>query len=184
MIPHRQCVGCKKVLPKKELLRFVSLGSNTIAFDKKGRLSGRGAYLCPDRSCLERAIRDKRLQRALGVSSLGKNFVTHVVWRLKDETLESLHLCYKIGYLKIGFDEVKYLKEGDVVVLSGGIIEEITEPIVEKAKTLSVEVYQVPFPEYCNVCLVVLIRGGYPKKNNILKTLQVFSRLTSGGDNP
>ena len=38
----------------------------TLAVDLPGRAPGRGAYLCPEAPCLERALKSKSLERALG----------------------------------------------------------------------------------------------------------------------
>ena len=36
--------------------------------DERGRLPGRAAYLCPDRRCLQIAVKKRAVQRSLGVS--------------------------------------------------------------------------------------------------------------------
>jgi len=66
-VPMRMCVGCQKMLPKKELLRVVRTPDNEIEVDRTGKKSGRGAYICPHRSCLDAALKGKRLEKALSV---------------------------------------------------------------------------------------------------------------------
>ena len=63
-IPMRTCIGCNNAKPKKELIRIVksSDGEDSIYFT--GKKNGRGAYVCRDISCLEMAIKTKRLSRA------------------------------------------------------------------------------------------------------------------------
>lgn len=64
-IPMRQCLGCREMKPKMELIRVVRSPDGTeIALDFKGKAPGRGAYLCPDPDCLKKAIRSKALERA------------------------------------------------------------------------------------------------------------------------
>ena len=46
-IPMRQCVGCREMKPKKELIRVVRSPEGQVSLDFKGKLPGRGAYLCP-----------------------------------------------------------------------------------------------------------------------------------------
>ena len=66
-IPMRQCLGCREMKPKKELLRVVRSPEGTVTIDGRGKASGRGAYVCPDPACLGKAIKSKALERSLGV---------------------------------------------------------------------------------------------------------------------
>ena len=63
-IPMRQCVGCREMKPKKELIRVVRSPEGAVSLDFKGKLPGRGAYVCPDAECMKRAKRSKALERA------------------------------------------------------------------------------------------------------------------------
>ncbi len=50
---------------QKELIRIVRNKEGTVGVDLTGKAQGRGAYLCPDVQCLERAVKSRALQRAL-----------------------------------------------------------------------------------------------------------------------
>lgn len=63
-IPVRRCVGCNEGKPKKELVRVVKTAEGEISVDVTGKKAGRGAYLCPDKKCLAKAQKAKRLERA------------------------------------------------------------------------------------------------------------------------
>ena len=64
-IPMRQCLGCREMKPKMDLIRVVrSPDGAEITLDFKGKAPGRGAYLCPDPDCLKKAIRSRALERA------------------------------------------------------------------------------------------------------------------------
>ena len=63
-IPMRQCLGCREMKPKKELIRVVRSPEGNISLDFKGKASGRGAYVCPNAQCLKKAIKAKSLERA------------------------------------------------------------------------------------------------------------------------
>jgi len=63
-IPMRQCVGCREMKPKKELIRVVRSPEGAISLDFRGKAPGRGAYLCPDSACLKRAVKSKALERS------------------------------------------------------------------------------------------------------------------------
>ncbi len=66
-IPLRQCLGCREMKPKKELVRVVRSPEGEISLDMKGKAPGRGAYICPSRACLDRAKKAKALAHAFGV---------------------------------------------------------------------------------------------------------------------
>lgn len=63
-IPQRQCVGCREMKDKKALIRVVKSPEGVISLDEKGRMPGRGAYVCPDVECLRRARKSRALERA------------------------------------------------------------------------------------------------------------------------
>lgn len=60
--PQRTCLGCKESKDKKELIRIVKQNDGKIFIDKTGKANGRGAYICNNIECLEKAIKSKRLQ--------------------------------------------------------------------------------------------------------------------------
>ena len=66
-IPMRQCVGCREMKVKKELIRVVKSPEGDLSLDFKGKAPGRGAYLCPNPECLKKAIKSRALERALSV---------------------------------------------------------------------------------------------------------------------
>ncbi len=67
-IPERQCLGCNAHRPKKELIRVVRCPDGEIVLDAVGKRSGRGAYICPERSCFAKARRSKRIENVLECS--------------------------------------------------------------------------------------------------------------------
>ena len=67
-IPQRQCVGCRTMRDKKELIRVVKTPEGEIVLDTTGKKSGRGAYVCPDIQCLKKARKARALERALDVT--------------------------------------------------------------------------------------------------------------------
>ncbi|MBP2017664.1 putative RNA-binding protein YlxR (DUF448 family) [Symbiobacterium terraclitae] len=66
-IPQRMCVGCGQMRAKKELIRIVRTPEGVIELDTSpsGKRPGRGAYLCRNPECLAKAVKGKRLERAL-----------------------------------------------------------------------------------------------------------------------
>ena len=63
-IPMRQCVGCREMKPKKELIRVVRSPVGAVSLDFKGKLPGRGAYVCSSMTCLAKARKSRALERA------------------------------------------------------------------------------------------------------------------------
>ena len=66
-IPMRQCLGCREMKPKRELIRAVRSPESEISLDFNGKKPGRGAYVCRSAECLKRAVKSKALSRAFGV---------------------------------------------------------------------------------------------------------------------
>ena len=64
-IPMRQCLGCREMKPKRELIRVVRSPDGAVSLDTVGKKPGRGAYVCHDAQCLKRAIKTRALSRAL-----------------------------------------------------------------------------------------------------------------------
>ena len=66
-IPMRRCAGCNEQKSKKEFVRIVRTPEGEIRLDETGKMNGRGVYLCPKKSCLQKAKKAKRLERSLEV---------------------------------------------------------------------------------------------------------------------
>ncbi len=63
-IPMRKCTGCGEMKPKNELVRVVKSPEGEISLDITGKKNGRGAYVCKDATCLKKAQKAKRIERA------------------------------------------------------------------------------------------------------------------------
>lgn len=63
-VPQRTCIVCRSKADKRQLRRLVK-APDGVVFDPSGRLPGRGAYLCEERACWERALQSGVLERAL-----------------------------------------------------------------------------------------------------------------------
>ena len=67
-IPQRQCMGCRERMEKRELIRVVRTPDGQVSLDFGGKVSGRGAYICPKAECLKKAQKSKALDRSLEVT--------------------------------------------------------------------------------------------------------------------
>ncbi len=63
-IPLRMCLGCQQMKPKRELIRVVKSSEGEISLDTTGKRNGRGAYVCPQLDCFDKAVKAKRFERA------------------------------------------------------------------------------------------------------------------------
>ena len=61
----RQCIGCQEMKSKKEMIRVIKTPEDEICIDATGRKNGRGAYICPKSECLQKAIKNRGLERSL-----------------------------------------------------------------------------------------------------------------------
>jgi predicted RNA-binding protein YlxR (DUF448 family) len=78
--PRRTCIGCRQVRGQATLIRLVRRPEGTVVPDPHGR--GRGAYVCPDPQCLERAL--TRLGRAFrkpSVAAIGLAEEVRGLWQ-------------------------------------------------------------------------------------------------------
>ncbi len=84
-IPMRRCVGCREMKEKKELIRIVRTPEGQLVFDASGRMNGRGAYLCKNVGCYEKARKARALNREFSMEvpeevymEIGKQLEEHV----------------------------------------------------------------------------------------------------------
>lgn len=63
-MPQRRCVGCYESKNKLDLIRIVRTPEGDYKIDPSGKLSGRGAYICKNTECLEKAYKGKKLERS------------------------------------------------------------------------------------------------------------------------
>ncbi len=67
-IPTRQCIGCREMKAKNELVRIIRTPEGDICLDKTGKKNGRGAYLCFNMDCYQKAVKSKGIERSLKVA--------------------------------------------------------------------------------------------------------------------
>ena len=79
--PQRTCIGCRMTKDKKDLIRIVRTPEGEILPDGSGKMNGRGAYICPDTACL---------QKALSGRSLAKSLHTEIGAEVRDRLLKEM----------------------------------------------------------------------------------------------
>lgn len=63
-IPQRTCIGCNVKKDKNDFIRIVKDNQNNISIDRTGKANGRGAYICDNIECLEKAIKNKKIEKS------------------------------------------------------------------------------------------------------------------------
>ena len=84
-IPQRTCVVCRKVRPKRELLRIVRTPAQSLIVDQTGKAAGRGAYVCADAACWQ----EKSFSRGTIGQAL-KMTISDEEWTLLHNALASM----------------------------------------------------------------------------------------------
>ena len=82
-VPIRTCIACKESKPKKVLIRIVKT-EDSFELDKKGKLNGRGAYICNSEDCLNRLYKQKSLNKVYK-----QNVSQDVYDKLKEQFFEN-----------------------------------------------------------------------------------------------
>ena len=77
-LPQRTCIACNQKKDKKELIRIAINKENEIKIDKTGKQDGRGTYICNNIECLEKAIKAKKIERALKVQDVPKEILENL----------------------------------------------------------------------------------------------------------
>lgn len=67
-VPLRQCIGCGEMKNKKDMMRVLKDAEGHICLDVTGKKNGRGAYLCKQKECLQKAHKNKGLERSFKMS--------------------------------------------------------------------------------------------------------------------
>ncbi|MCE2413556.1 YlxR family protein [Candidatus Poribacteria bacterium] len=64
----RTCIGCRRKLPQKALVRFMCQADGKLQIDSQKKLGGRGAYVCLSQDCIQKAFKSpKRINSLLRV---------------------------------------------------------------------------------------------------------------------
>lgn len=80
----RKCVGCQEMKGKKEMIRVIRTEEGEFLLDATGKKNGRGAYVCKARACLEKAVKNKGLERSF------KQSIPIEVYEKLEKEMESL----------------------------------------------------------------------------------------------
>ncbi len=109
----RSCVACKITSDKNDLLRFVKSPDGYVIPDLNFKLQGRGAYICPDLECLDKALKSGALSQALN-AEINNDIITELKEYIKNKSVNVklklrsiLGLARRSRTLLIGIDNIK-----------------------------------------------------------------------------
>lgn len=139
-IPQRTCLGCRQAKDKPELVRFVRSPDGEILADLRGRLPGRGTYLCNSRACIEAAVNRKQFDRAFRQACqpiTAERLIEGVTRELLTHMASLLGMARKSAMFVSGGNAVQDAmarkKPLAVIVLANDISPQIGEKVRRKA---------------------------------------------------
>ena len=142
--PQRSCTVCRAKSDKEDLIRIVKSPDGKAVVDVMKKLPGRGAYICPDSDCIQRAKKSGVLAHSLGMST-DDNF-----WAALEECAGTfginpalkirsvLGLSRKSGNLIIGTDNIDREKR-KVLVLTASDCSEGVRKFADSHENIALE---------------------------------------------
>jgi len=153
----RQCLGCKGVFPRHELLRLVKLPDGTIRFDASGHAHGRGGYVCPEITCLRKASKSRHPRFNLSLTEI-RTLVEEMRKHYAGGIARSVARADRMGYLS-GYNTADRSDQGRV---AHGLCEHAWHGVESNG-------YVYPAP----------IKDGYPFLPALTRDLKLLERLSS-----
>ena len=138
--PERTCIACRRKGKKGELVRITDSPAGVI-IDYTEKLPGRGAYICPEKECIEKLLKPgggAALSRALKrnvAPPAGEAFYEELSAKIKRKVSALLGMARKAGLLEYGFDAAlgaARKASGGVIVVSDDLAENSRRRLLEK----------------------------------------------------
>jgi predicted RNA-binding protein YlxR (DUF448 family) len=116
---ERLCVATREVRPVADMIRFVAAPDGKVVPDIERKLPGRGVWITATRAALDRALRERSIQRAFrGDAEVDAELPDLVERLLERSALEGLSLANKAGQVVTGAAKVESaLTAGEVALL-------------------------------------------------------------------
>ena len=147
---ERTCLGCRKVLDQRKLVRYVATPEGVVLVDYRGKLPGRGAYTCLDRECILQAAKRQQFTRALRSKvegPTGEDLIASLLIRIMDRVLSLVGMARKSGNVVSGSGLVLTALASQqslgLVLVSQDVSSGIGEKVKNKADFLGVPWYSV-----------------------------------------
>jgi predicted RNA-binding protein YlxR (DUF448 family) len=138
--PQRTCIGCRQVFGKNEVVRIVA-GPTGAVIDYREKLPGRAAYVCPRLDCIQKALSQANLSRALHIRTAVPDadaFVRQLAASITEKIRSLLTMAVKAGSLAAGASAVDdALQKGRVeMLIFAGDVSEGTRGKLSPGSTL------------------------------------------------
>jgi len=119
MANHRRCLASGALLPKEALIRFALSPDGVLVPDLEQKLPGRGLWLQPDRSMIEKAVRKNLFARAAKQRvSVPPDLSPRLERLVRQKFLHRLGLARRAGKVVQGFEAVRAgVRDGGVTLL-------------------------------------------------------------------
>jgi uncharacterized protein len=115
---ERLCVATRAVRPVADMLRYVAAPDGKVVPDIERKLPGRGVWITATRAALERALRERSIQRAFrGDAEVDAELPGLVDRLLERSALEGLSLANKAGQVATGAAKVETALTSGIVAL-------------------------------------------------------------------
>jgi len=178
--PHRQCVGCRKVLAKKELLRLVLQPAGKVSFDPRQTSLGRGFYLCPEKRCFTLAYKNSRWRKLFFSEEGPMDLFLTICETVRRSIEHSVALGRKMDCVKNTDREFDILEPEDIVMVNSGISNGQKIRLYSAAQEKGTAVFSMP-DDCTNGAACVTVKHRFPFISHIKRELRVYERLCSKG---
>lgn len=178
--PRRQCIGCRMVQPKEELIRLVLLPSGKTLFDVAQTYNGRGIYLCPERKCFLRAFNNKKLREYFSDHERLEDLFPIIKSVLCARIKRYLAVAAKMHCLKSTEEEIDHLSRDDVIVLNTDISQDQKKKICTAAAESGAAVIDTP-GDCIQEAASLFVKDDFPMIMRLKRDLRICERLSSKG---
>ncbi len=84
-VPLRRCVGCGERKAKRDMVRIVRTAEEgNLEIDARGKMAGRGCYVCPTESCITAGLSRNKIAHALRMDVLSPQARDELRERIED----------------------------------------------------------------------------------------------------
>ena len=178
--PKRQCIGCRDVRPKKELIRLVLLPSGQTSFDVTHTRQGRGIYLCPQGLCFHRAFKNKKWRKYFPDNECLAALFTEINKTLCATIERFLFVAGKMHCLRDINEGIDTLRRDDVIVLSRECFPDQTRELRTAALKKGTAVIDVP-GDCIKEAASLVVKDDFPMVRRLKRDLRMYERLSSKG---
>jgi predicted RNA-binding protein YlxR (DUF448 family)/ribosomal protein L30E len=147
---QRTCLGCRRVLDQNQFVRYTLSPQEEVVVDYRQKLPGRGAYTCPDRQCVEQAVKRRQFDRAFrgrNITPSVDSLLEAIAARIRESALGLLAMARKSGNVVTGghavLDALGTPSNLALVVLAEDISEGVAGKITAKAKASRVPCFRL-----------------------------------------